>query len=47
MGLGETDSFVRLKPRSEWRKGDKVWLIDQIRRHLPGAGHPDQLHPAH
>jgi cobalt-zinc-cadmium resistance protein CzcA len=36
MGLGETDSFVRLKPRSEWRKGDKVWLIDQIRQALAG-----------
>lgn len=34
MGLGETDSFLRLKPRSEWRKGDKVWLVDQIRAAL-------------
>jgi cobalt-zinc-cadmium resistance protein CzcA len=31
MGLNETDTFLILKPRDEWRKPDKDWLIDQIR----------------
>ena len=31
MGLNETDTFLILKPREEWRKPDKEWLIDQIR----------------
>ena len=31
MGLNETDTFLILKPRNEWRKPDKDWLIDQIR----------------
>lgn len=34
MSLNETDSFVRLKPRSEWRVQDKDWLVDQIRTAL-------------
>ncbi|MDE1914466.1 MAG: efflux RND transporter permease subunit [Sphingomonadales bacterium] len=34
MGLGETDSFLRLKPRDQWRKADKEWLIEQIRKVL-------------
>jgi cobalt-zinc-cadmium resistance protein CzcA len=40
MGLNETDSFVILKPRSEWRVGDKEWLVNQIRKavsNLPGV----------
>ncbi|WP_353229976.1 CusA/CzcA family heavy metal efflux RND transporter [Novosphingobium sp.] len=39
MGLNETDSFLKLKPRSEWRVGDKEWVIAQIRKvlaDLPG-----------
>lgn len=36
MGLGETDSFLRLKPRSQWRQGDKAWLVEQIREALSG-----------
>ena len=39
MGLNETDSFVKLKPRGEWRVGDKEWVVDQIRKvlaDLPG-----------
>jgi cobalt-zinc-cadmium resistance protein CzcA len=39
MGLGETDTFLTLKPRSEWRVGDKDWVVDQIRKalaNLPG-----------
>ncbi|MFN3424058.1 MAG: efflux RND transporter permease subunit [Novosphingobium meiothermophilum] len=34
MSLNETDSFVRLKPRNEWRKQDKDWLVEQIREAL-------------
>ena len=37
MGLNETDSFLVLKPRDEWR-GDKVWLVDELRRVL--VAHP-------
>ncbi len=32
MGLNETDSFVKLKPREAWRVGDKEWIVDQIRK---------------
>ena len=31
MGLNQTDSFLVLKPRSEWRQPDKDWLTDQLR----------------
>jgi len=31
MGLNETDSFLVLKPVSEWRNPDKAWLTDQLR----------------
>ena len=34
MGLNETDMFLKLKPKSEWREPDKGWLIEQIRRKL-------------
>lgn len=34
MGLNETDSFLKLKPRSEWRVGDKAWVVEQIRKAL-------------
>jgi len=34
MSLNETDSFVRLKPREEWRVHDKDWLVEQIRTAL-------------
>jgi cobalt-zinc-cadmium resistance protein CzcA len=39
MGLNETDSFLKLKPRSEWRVNDKDWLVEEIRKvmeDLPG-----------
>ncbi len=39
MGLNESDVFVVLKPKSEWRVQDKDWLIDQMRvtmETLPG-----------
>ncbi len=31
MSPNETDSFLKLKPREEWRRADKAWLTDQIR----------------
>lgn len=31
MGTNETDGFVKLKPRDEWRQPDKEWVVDQIR----------------
>ncbi|MEA3262423.1 MAG: CusA/CzcA family heavy metal efflux RND transporter [Pseudomonadota bacterium] len=42
MSLNDTDTFLRLKPRSEWRVQDKDWLIEQIRQameELPGFEH--------
>lgn len=35
MGLNETDSFVRLKPQSEWR-GDKDFVIEELRKATDG-----------
>ncbi|OYX66399.1 MAG: CusA/CzcA family heavy metal efflux RND transporter [Sphingomonadales bacterium 32-64-17] len=32
MGLNESDGFLQLKPREEWRVQDKEWLVDQLRR---------------
>ncbi|HEX8980928.1 MAG TPA: CusA/CzcA family heavy metal efflux RND transporter [Parasulfuritortus sp.] len=32
MGLNETDSFLVLKPRDQWRKPDKEWLMEEIRK---------------
>ena len=32
MGLNQTDTFMVLKPRGEWRKPDKDWLIDELRK---------------
>ena len=37
MSLNETDSFLVLKPRDQWR-GDKPWLVDQLRKTL--EAHP-------
>lgn len=34
MGLNETDSFLELKPRDEWRVPDPDWLRDRIREVL-------------
>lgn len=31
MGLNESDVFLQLKPKSQWRRSDKQWLADQIR----------------
>ena len=35
MGLNETDSFVRLKPQSEWR-GNKDFVIEELRKATDG-----------
>jgi len=31
MGLNETDMFLQLKPKSEWREPDNAWLEAQLR----------------
>jgi heavy metal efflux system protein len=31
MGTNETDGFIKLKPRAQWRQPDKAWVIDRIR----------------
>ena len=39
MGLNESDMFVVLKPKNEWRKPDKTWIVDEMRKTmetLPG-----------
>lgn len=39
MGLNETDAFMVLKPKHEWRVPDKAWLLEQLRAamaDLPG-----------
>ncbi len=40
MSLNDTDTFLRLKPREQWRVRDKDWLIEQIRlamEEMPGV----------
>ncbi|WP_415033695.1 efflux RND transporter permease subunit [Azonexus sp.] len=34
MGLNESDHFLVLAPRATWRKPDKAWLTDEIRKVL-------------
>jgi cobalt-zinc-cadmium resistance protein CzcA len=34
MGLNETDSFLVLAPRKEWRQAEKEWLTNEIRKVL-------------
>ncbi len=39
MSPNDTDAFLVLKPREEWRVPDKEWLVDQLRdaaKELPG-----------
>lgn len=41
MGLNQTDTFMVLKPRNEWRQPDPDWLADQLRQVMadfPGIG---------
>lgn len=40
MGLNETDTFLVLKPKAEWRVQDKDWLVEQLRgamSEMPGV----------
>ncbi|KPF93659.1 cytochrome C peroxidase [Novosphingobium sp. AAP83] len=32
MSPNETDSFLKLRPREEWRVPDKEWLVDELRK---------------
>lgn len=32
MGLNQTDTFLVLKPRNQWRKQDKEWLTGELRK---------------
>lgn len=36
MGLNDTDTFLVLKPKSEWRRPDSEWLHTQMRKVLEG-----------
>ncbi|HEY9099789.1 MAG TPA: CusA/CzcA family heavy metal efflux RND transporter [Thiobacillus sp.] len=36
MSLNDTDTFLVLKPHDEWRRQDKAWLTDEIRKILDG-----------
>lgn len=36
MGLNETDMFLKLKPKKQWRVQDKTWLTDELRSVLSG-----------
>lgn len=36
MGLNDTDTFLVLKPMQAWRRPDKAWLIDEIRKVVEG-----------
>ncbi|MBN2815817.1 MAG: efflux RND transporter permease subunit [Campylobacterales bacterium] len=36
MGLNDTDTFLVLKPKEEWRVPSKEWLLDEFRRVLDG-----------
>lgn len=42
MGLNQTDSFLVLAPKDEWRKPDKDWLAEQLRvvlERFPGTAY--------
>lgn len=42
MGLNQTDTFLVLKPESEWREQGKPWLIGELRKvldQLPGVSY--------
>ena len=46
MGVNETDSFIALKPREQWRKAEKEWVVDQIRAIGEAIRHQLRLHAA-
>jgi cobalt-zinc-cadmium resistance protein CzcA len=40
MGLNETDTFLVLKPKEQWREQNKEWLVEQLRQamiDMPGV----------
>ncbi|MBS0337793.1 MAG: efflux RND transporter permease subunit [Proteobacteria bacterium] len=42
MGLNQTDTFMVLKPRAQWRRADKDWLADRLRevmQEFPGVAY--------
>ncbi|MEN9314885.1 MAG: hypothetical protein RIS35_1278, partial [Pseudomonadota bacterium] len=42
MGLNQTDTFLVLKPKDQWRRPDKAWLTDELRAVLssfPGTAY--------
>ena len=42
MGLNQSDTFLVLKPKDEWRRPDKDWLMDELRAVLarfPGVAY--------
>ncbi|MFA5950062.1 MAG: CusA/CzcA family heavy metal efflux RND transporter [Hyphomicrobium sp.] len=36
MGPNETDTFLVLKPKEQWRRPDKDWLVDELRKAMAG-----------
>jgi cobalt-zinc-cadmium resistance protein CzcA len=36
MGHNETDTFLVLKPRNQWRQADMEWLTEEVRRVMTG-----------
>ncbi len=36
MGLNQTDTFLVLKPREQWRQPDKEWLTEELRKVMEG-----------
>jgi heavy metal efflux system protein len=36
MGFNQTDTFMVLKPKSEWRVPDKEWLVGELRKVIAG-----------
>ena len=42
MGLNQSDTFLVLKPKSQWRTPDKAWLMDELRKvmtRFPGVAY--------
>lgn len=42
MGLNQTDTFLVLKPKDQWRNPDKAWLADELRKvmaEFPGTAY--------
>jgi len=42
MGLNQSDTFLVLRPKSQWRTPDKAWLMDELRKvmaRFPGVAY--------